>query len=105
MPTPCPRLRIPSTPCPSRSKTNSAAALSPKSTANHAKWVLLKWVLPGFGHGLVFDEDEVIMFTVWVDWRDQEQEQKMGMGFPVMSDEINLLGVANLVKTRGNGDG
>lgn len=26
-------------------------------------------------------------------------------GFPVMSDEINLLGVANLVKARGSRDG
>lgn len=26
-------------------------------------------------------------------------------GFPVMSDVINLLGVANLVKTRGSRDG
>jgi hypothetical protein len=43
--------------------------------------------------------------TVGSGWREQEQEQKMGMGFPVMSDEINLLGVANLVKARGNGDG
>jgi hypothetical protein len=41
--------------------------------------------------------------TVGSGWR--EQEQKMGMGFPVMSDEINLLGVANSVKARGNGDG
>jgi hypothetical protein len=54
-------------------------------------------------HGLVFDEDEVIMFTVWVDWNNLDGD---ALGWGVGDGDGVSDSWVRLERTRTkNGDG